>query len=328
MPDALRSAFEAALQAKPLADREIAAVVAAVQERLAELLSLAAQIRERHFGRSVSFCAIVNARSGDCPEDCAFCAQSAHHATAAPRYGFLDPAVIAAAAERMKSCGARRFSVVTSGKTLDADDFERLKAAVAAVAQTGLCADVSAGLLEADQVRELAAIGLSGVHHNLETSRRFFPRVCTTHDYEEDVSAVRAAVAAGAYVCSGGLFGLGEDWDDRVDLALTLRGLSVHSVPVNFLIPIPGTPLEHRPRLDPAEALGIVALYRFLLPDRHVRVCGGRQGVLGPKSARQVLAAGASALMLGDFLTTPGSLAAEDLADAAALGLEPQQETP
>lgn len=324
MPDALRTAFAKALAAQPLDDREIAALIKAMPERLAELLPLAAQIRERHLGNTVSFCAIVNAKSGNCPEDCAFCAQSAHHATNAPRYGFLSPQEIAKAASAMKARGARRFSVVTSGKALDEADFARLKAAVAAVAEQGLAPDVSAGLLDAGQIRELQAVGLAGVHHNLETSRRFFPSICTTHAFDEDVQAVRTASEAGAYVCSGGLFGLGEGWDDRVDLALTLRGLCVHSVPINFLTPIPGTPLEHRPLLAPEEALGIIVLFRFLLPDRHVRICGGRQAVLGEGSARQALSAGASALMLGDFLTTPGGSAEEDLAAAAALGLVPE----
>ena len=190
------------------------------------------------------------------------------------------------------------------------------------MADAGLLADTSCGILGRDELEALKRAGCSGYHHNLETARSFFPGVCTTHDYEEDVRAVRLARQAGLYVCSGGIFGLGETWAQRAELALTLRELDVQSVPVNFLHPIPGTPLAHRPPLDRVEASKIVALLRFLLPDKHIRICGGRQTVFGPEHPVEPLEAGASGLMIGDYLTTTGLDAARDLECLGRAGWE------
>jgi len=222
----------------------------------------------------------------------------------------------------MQARGACRFSVVLSGKSVDNDDFERLLQATRAVREIpGLLPDTSPGVLDRDRLRRLKAAGLAGYHHNLETSRRFFPRICSTHDWEEDLESVRLALEEGLYVCSGGIFGLGETWDDRIDLALTLRRLGVPSVPVNFLHPIPGTPLGDRQPLSPAEGLKIIALLRFLLPGAHVRVCGGRETVFGSTPDYHVLRCGASGMMVGNYLTIAGQDPEKDLADLSATGL-------
>ena len=317
--------MRAVLAGDPLEGEELASFVDAVAmasgETLTELLRCAQNIRQERLGRHVSLCAIVNAKSGRCSEDCAFCAQSAHFRTTAPIHPFLTPDEIENAARAMRELGATRFGIVSSGLALSDDDFFLLLESVRRVAALGLCADASCGLVTPERFAALKIAGLSAYHHNLETSRGFFPAICTTHDYEQDVQAVRDALTAGLCVCSGGIFGLGESWEQRAELALTLRELGVSSVPVNFLTPIPGTPMADRPPLSPDEALKIVALLRFLLPDAHLRICGGRATVFGRAGAIEPLDAGASGLMIGDYLTTSGP---DVESDRQALGLCPR----
>lgn len=288
------------------------------------LLDGAREVRRRFFRAELHLCAIVNAKSGACTEDCAFCAQSSRHKTDSPRHPFLEPEDIARQAAEMKARGASRFGIVASGLEPGEADFEKLLRAVALVAATGLAADVSVGLLSPERLERLKSAGLSGVHHNLEVARSFFPHICTTHDYEQDVQAVRLARQAGLFVCSGGIFGLGESWEQRAELALTLRELGVRNVPMNFLVPIPGTRMERRPVLAPAEALGILALFKLLLPGANLRVCGGRGTVFGQAGGagqRELFDSSASGLMIGDYLTVAGTPAKQDLDLARELGL-------
>jgi len=290
----------------------VEAVALAEGESLTELLRCARDIRMERLGRTVNLCAIVNAKSGRCTEDCAFCAQSGHFSAKAPVHSFLSPEQIENAARAMRTAGATRFGIVSSGLALLDEDFSLLLESVRRVAALGLQADASCGLVTPARFAALKDAGLAAYHHNLETARSFFPQICTTHGYEEDVQAVRDALSAGLYVCSGGIFGLGESWRQRAELALTLRELGVMSVPVNFLTPIPGTPMAAREPLSPEEALKIVALLRFLLPDAHIRICGGRKTVFGRTSPITLLEAGASGLMIGDYLTTQGPDIASD----------------
>ncbi|WP_147819955.1 biotin synthase BioB [Salidesulfovibrio onnuriiensis] len=315
------SIAEKAMNGQAPDDAEIRAIIDADEESLPALLEQAHRIRTRFSGQTVSLCAIVNARSGRCSEDCSFCAQSSHHSTRAPEYPLLAPDEIGRAARRAAQNGARRFGIVASGKFVGGSDFQGYLEAVRLVAEAGLLPDLSPGILTRGQILALKEAGLFGYHHNLETSASHFPQVCTTHSYEEDVQAVRTALECGLYVCSGGIFGIGESWDDRVELALMLRELGVPSVPVNFLTPIPGTPLEHREVLRPAEALKIVALFRFLLPDRAIRICGGRLAVFGEGRKAELLRAGADGLMVGDYLTTKGGEIRSDLGDIERAGL-------
>ncbi len=299
------------------------AVARAEGDAARALLDAAHRVKEQAYPGVVGLCSIVNAKSGSCSEDCAFCAQSAHHDTDCGEYPFIGAEAILDAAARMQAAGASRFSVVTSGKALAGRDFDGLVQAIRGIRALGMRADASVGILSAERLRMLRAAGLDAYHHNLETARSFFPQICTTHDYDEDVATVRAALAAGLTVCCGGLFGLGETWDHRVELALELRALGVHSVPVNFLTPIPGTRAGARPVMRPEEALKTVALLRLLLPEKHIRICGGRPAVFGPRKA-ELLTCGASGLMIGDYLTTRGEDAASDLDDLRRLGLAPE----
>ena len=287
------------------------------------LMQAACDVRQSRLGRKVSLCAIVNAKSGRCPENCAFCAQSGHFDTGAPQYSFLKLESITKAAKAAKGLGARRLGVVISGKGPDREDLTSLAQALRAVSAAGLAADTSCGMLDRDELKYLKRAGLKAYHHNLETARSFFPNICTTHAYDEDVRAVRAGLAEGLYICSGGVFGLGESWEQRVELGLTLRELGVQSVPINFLHPLPGTPLAGRTPLDSQEALKIIALLRFILPDKQLRICGGRQIVFGPAKPLHPLEAGASGLMIGDYLTTSGLDADSDMASLARDGWVP-----
>lgn len=320
----LQAASRAVLDGKPLSDSQIRFLIDLPDERLDELLAAAHAIRMARFGNRLSLCAIINAKSGRCSEDCSFCAQSGHHGAESPEYPLLSPDEIAAAGERARAHGVTRFGVVASGKLVGADDLDGMAAAVRRLRESGLAPDLSPGILDRSQLNSLKRAGLAGYHHNLETSASFFPRMCTTHAYEDDVAAVEAGVAAGLYVCSGGIFGIGETWDDRVELALLLGRLGVPSVPINFLHPIPGTPLEGRSVLPPGEALRIVALYRFLLPGAAIRICGGRLTVFGESEKNRLLTAGSSGLMVGDYLTTQGGDVVSDLQEIEAKGLVPE----
>lgn len=320
----LERIVENALQGAPLSRSDAALVIDWPEAGLNELAEAAHRVRQHFFGDAVSFCGIVNARSGACSENCAFCAQSAHHAAQSPRHDFLPLDEIVDAARSLKAAGATRFSIVTSGKALSPADFQRLLDAVAAVADLGLVADCSPGILDRAQLRALRQAGCGAYHHNLETGRSFFPRICSTHAYDEDVEAVRNAVAEGLTVCSGGLFGLGETWADRLELAGELRELGVQSVPVNFLQPIPGTPLQDRPLVGVSEAVRILALLRFSLPDRHIRICGGRHSAFAGEDREQAYLCGASGVMVGDYLTLKGRDATEDRTMAERLGLHPE----
>jgi len=211
---------------------------------LDDLLFEARSLRREFQGDEVELCAIVNARSGMCGEDCVFCAQSSRHGTVAITYPLMPPEGIVERARAARRMNARRFGIVTSGRSLAAQEIEGVCEAVRAVRGMGLphpCA--SLGALDEDGAARLREAGLARYHHNLETSERHFPSLCTTHTWRDRVRTVRAAQAAGLEVCSGGIFGGGESWEDRIDLLLALRTLGVRAVPLNFLMPIAGTPL-------------------------------------------------------------------------------------
>jgi biotin synthase len=291
-----------------------------------ELLFHANRLRETFQGDSVHLCSIINAKSGACSENCKFCAQSAHHKTGTAVYPLVagDRMVdeSGVAAER----GADRFGIVTSGESASGNraDFDRICAAARQIHEGGAVAPcVSIGKLSREDCEQLKAAGLERIHHNLETSERFYPEICTSHPFSERVETVRNAKAAGMQVCSGGIFGLGEAWADRVDLALLLRDLAVDAVPLNFLMPLPGTQMADRELLPPHEALRIVALFRFILPQKEIKVCGGRDLVLRDLQS-WIFRAGASGMMIGDYLTTRGRSVGDDLQMLADLGLTPR----
>jgi biotin synthase len=301
------------------------AVLSLRNDAIWRLLDVTETVRRRFKGDGIRLCSIVNAKSGHCSEDCSFCAQSRRSSAAIAKHPLLSGEEIFREAEGAKERGAREFSIVASGLAMRSrEELTRVGDAVERIRrELGLETCVSLGTLSPPDVEYLLSRGLRSVHHNLETSRSFFPQVCTTHDYEEDVAAVRAAKAAGAWVCCGGIFGLGESPEDRVDLALTLRDLQVDSIPVNFLNPVSGTPLEGRRELTPMDGLRIIAMLRLTNPTREIIVCGGREANLRDLQAL-MFAAGATGTMVGNYLTTAGRPATEDLRMLLDLGLTPR----
>lgn len=290
---------------------------------LQELLTAATQVRERAFKHNVSLCSIVNAKSGLCPEDCSFCAQSAHHATSVAQYPLLDEQTLLDGARAAAANGSGCYGIVTSGSGIrSGEELDRICRVIRHIRSEGLIAPgASLGTLDQLSVQALKEAGLVTYHHNLETSRSFFPNICSTHDYEDDVATVRMAKQAGLRVCSGGLFGLGESMAQRVELALTLRELDVDSVPINFLDPVEGTPLSGSNNLSPLECLHSIALFRLILPQAHITICGGREKNLRDLQS-WVFMAGASGIMTGNYLTKEGRQPRDDRQMIADLGLQ------
>ena len=286
---------------------------------LAELMrrALAAKLARR--GPSFSFCSIINAKSGQCSEDCRFCVQSAHYRTDAPVYPLKETAEIVAAAAAAKEAGASRFSLVTSGRGLPTREIGRVAESIAAVrSQLGIAVCGSFGILDRAALAELKAAGMSRYHHNLESSREFFPQIATTHTFADRVATIEAAQAVGLEVCVGGIFGLGESEDDRISMALSIRELGVDSVPLNILVPLPGTPLAATPPLATADILKAIALYRLLLPAVSIRLAAGRESALADFLSAAFMA-GADGMMIGGYLTQRGRSPAADRQFAAEM---------
>jgi biotin synthase len=287
-----------------------------------ELLYFSNKLRIHFKDNNISLCSIINAKSGRCSENCAFCAQSAHFNTNIDVYDFLPSNTIEQKAKKIASYPIERFSIVTSGLSLNnPKDFKNLKESINKISRLSLIPGVSVGLQTKKQLLELKEAGLKEFHHNLETSREFFPTICTTHKYEEDIETIKFAKELGFYVCSGGIFGIGESIEDRVSLAFELKSLNVDSIPINFLIPIKGTPLENKKPLKPIEALKIIAMFRFVMPQKDIRVCGGRDFVL-KQFHPLVFFAGANGIMVSDYLTQKGRKIEDDIEMISDLGLK------
>lgn len=318
-------ALEKGLSGAGLSVEEAREFVALPTEALYDILAVSEKVRRMHKGVEVNLCAIVNAKSGLCKEDCSFCAQSVRYDTGVKEYPMAEPQALIDAAKEAAGYGAREFSIVTSGTRIEKDKdvdalvetLESMKGAV------GVERCASLGILSRDVLKRLKDSGLESYHHNLETSRSFFPNICTTHEYDEDVEAIRVAKGLGLHVCSGGIFGLGEAWEDRIELVRTLKDLGVDSIPINFLNPRPGTPLEGARNLTPAECLRIISLIRLMLPTKDIVVCGGRSVNLRDLQPL-IFAAGANGMMVGNYLTTPGRAPSEDLKMLEDLGLKPR----
>jgi biotin synthase len=294
---------------------------------LSWLMAGADRIRRKFRGEAVEVCAISNVRSGNCSENCSFCAQSGHYRTSAPKYDYISSEQLTTQAQRARAWGASDFGVVSKGWGVrSAKERGQLAEYFAALRETsdiGRCA--SLGVLDEQTARELKAMGLENYHHNLETAASYFSQVCTTHSYEENIDTVRHAVNAGLRVCSGGILGMGESLDQRIELALTLRELGVESVPLNFLSPQEGTPFGQQQPLSPLEILQNIAVFRYMLPRAEIRIAGGRQFLRDLQS--MIFMAGASGIMIGDYLTTKGRRVEDDLQMLRDLHLAPREDT-
>ncbi|AHG92028.1 Biotin synthase [Gemmatirosa kalamazoonensis] len=301
-----------ALAGEPLTRDEARAVLAAPDDALLDQLAAAYRVRRQHWGNRVRLHFLLNAQSGLCPEDCGYCSQSKVSAAEIEKYPMLAREKILDAAERAARLKAGTFCMVISGRTPGGRVFEKVLDAVREVkARHDLRVCACLGLLSEAQAVALKEAGVTQVNHNLNTSRRYTPDVVTTHTFDDRVATVEHVKAAGLKTCSGGIVGMGETDDDVIDLALSLRELEVRSVPVNFLIPVPGTPFETVRALDPRRCLRVLCLYRFLLPSQEIRIAGGREVHL--RSMQVMGLYPANSIFIGDYLTTQGAAARADL---------------
>ena len=290
-----------------------------------DLLAWANRIREHFKGNKIHLCSIVNAKAGACSENCSFCAQSSFHQTGSPRYGFVDPEPVLEAAAEANQHGVTAVGLVAAWKGLNEGPMldevcERIRE-LKATGQTR--PDASLGIIKSQKVADrLKEAGLECYGHNLETSRRFFPQQCSTHSYEDRVATIGYLKRAGLKICSGGIIGMGETRADRIDLAFSLKEVGANVVPINILNPIPGTPFEKQPPLPPLEILKTIAVFRFILPRQEIMVAGGRTVNLRDMQSL-VFTAGASALMVGNYLTTLNQPVEKDLQMLKDLGLDP-----
>lgn len=308
-------------------DREEAISLLKIEDHadILDLLSWANRIRQQFKGNKIHLCSIVNAKAGGCSENCSFCAQSSFHQTESPRYAFVEPEPVLGAAAEAGRNGVTAIGLVAAWKGLDEGPMlDEVCARIRDLKEQGAVRpDASLGIIKNQKVADrLKESGLECYGHNLESSRRFFPKHCSTHSYDDRVQTIRLLRNAGIKICSGGILGMGETREDRADLALSLRELGAHVVPINILNPIPGTPFADLPPLPPMEVLKTIAVFRFMLPRQEIMIAGGRTVNLRDLQS-MVFMAGASALMVGNYLTTLNQPVEKDLQMLKDLGLDP-----
>ncbi len=279
-----------------------------------ELVKIASKITEKNHDKRVEFCSIVSAKTGKCPENCKYCAQSVHYRTDIETHPLLSVEEVKKCALEAKQNGATRFSIVTSGKGPDKEDFSKLAEMIRAIKDIpGLQACASLGILSEEQVKELKDAGMTRYHHNLNTCKSYHEQICTTHTYEERVNTIKFAKKYGIEVCAGGIIGMGETREQRVEMALELSGLEPDSVPVNFLHPIEGTPFAaHKDAIDEEEIIKTLAIFRIALPHAVIRYGGGRTLRLSPENQQLGVKLGVNGLLVGNYLTTVGTTPDED----------------
>ena len=316
--------IEIALKGQSISSDKALQLESFTHEELDYLFIGTDRIRDKFKGDDVKICSIVNAKSGRCVEDCSFCAQSSSFQTDAPETELMSVEEMVAAAKEAEAFGANEFSIVASGTKMD--DRKELDKVIAAVrrikAETKLETCCSLGLMELDDLKELKAAGLDRCHHNLETAASFFNKIVTTHTYEDEVKAVQNAKEAGLQVCVGGIFGMGETFAQRVELAFSIQELGTQSLPINFLKPIDGTGLDHLETIEYYDALKTIAILRLVLPKIDLFVCGGREEVMTDKQ-EQLFSAGANGILGGNYLTTKGQDPKRDIEMIQNLGLRP-----
>ncbi|MHC4571715.1 MAG: biotin synthase BioB [Planctomycetota bacterium] len=270
---------------------------------LEKLISQANEVRKNCIGTKLELCSILNARSGLCSEDCKFCAQSARHRTDVSTYPLKAKDEIVQAAQNTKAIGADKFGIVTSGNRLTAREIKVVAEAISQIKNNiGITVCASLGAMEKSQLQLLKEAGLSRYHHNIETSRRFYPEIVSTHSFDERINTINSAKEVGLEVCSGGIIGMGETWQDRIDMAYTLKDLDVDSIPINILIPIKGTPLESIQPMSPEDAVRTICIFRIILKDKIIKIAAGREATLKDSQVTGFMA-GANGMLIGGYLT-------------------------
>lgn len=305
----------------PLSRDEGILILRSSDDELLAVLQAAFEIRRRFFGRRVNLHVIQNAKSGLCSEDCVFCSQSAVSSSPIPRYTMQTPHEMVDGARRAGELGAVKYCIVASSRGPSPEELGAVCEALRQIkshSKIHLC--VSLGLLTEGESRQLKAAGADRINHNLETSRRYFPKICQAHAYDDRITTIRHAKAAGLEICSGGIIGMGESLEDRVDLALELRELKVNSIPVNFFNPRAGTPLEKIPRMKPGECLRALAMFRMANPACDIRAAGGREACIG--HLQSLILYAANSIFTEGYLTTPGQGQSADMAMIEQAGFE------
>lgn len=279
---------------------------------LSDLISKANKIRKDFIGQRLELCTILNTKSGSCPEDCKFCAQSSHHNSEVSTYSLKKKKEIIHAAAKAKEIGAEKFGIVTSGNCLQAKEIDKIAEVISEIkAKIGIAVCGSLGALERSALKILKDAGMERYHHNIETSRRFYPKIVSTHSFNQRISTIRSAKEVGFEVCSGGIIGMGESRQDRIDMAALLKELDVDSVPINILVPIKGTPLEDTKPISLDEIIRTVCLFRIVLRDKVIKIAAGRETALA-NSQIQGFAAGANGMLIGCYLTIKGRKVEDD----------------
>ena len=292
------------------------------------LCEAAEQVRQACCGTTVDLCSITNIKSGNCSENCSFCSQSAHHpGEESPIYGLRSQADIVADAKKAEAAGAKRFCLVSQGRgpkytAQKTPDFAEVLATVRTIVEeTNIKPCCALGEVTLEQAEALREAGVTRYNHNLESSESYFPNIVTTHGWQDRVETIKNLKQAGIQACSGGILGLGESWEDRIDMAIALRDLAVESVPINLLNPRAGTSLGEQTRLNPYEAAKAIAIFRLLLPQQILRYAGGREAIMGELQDLG-FKAGINAMLVGNYLTTLGQPSESDHEMLERLGLE------
>jgi len=315
------SLAEKSLKGEILTREEMDCVLDAADEELPALLSAAFRVRHHYFGRRVQIHVLQNAKSGLCPEDCHYCSQSSISKAPIDKYPLLPRERLIEGAFKAKAAGAVRYCMVNSGRGPTQREIEEIAEVVCEIKNNvpiRICC--SLGLMNQAKARILKEAGVERVNHNLNTSRRHYPNICTTHTYEDRVATVQNVKSAGLSACCGGIIGMGESDDDIMEMALSLRELDVDSIPVNFLHPIPGTPLEGANHLTPQRCLKVLCLLRFINPSKELRVAGGRE--INLRSLQPMSLYPANSIFVNGYLTTPGQRATEAHRMIEDLGFE------
>ena len=318
----IESILDGILAGKELAFEEAKALLAAEGDDLDSLAEAANTIRKRFCGNRIDLCSLINAKSGLCPEDCKFCAQSSRYKTNCETYPLLSVEKIVSAAREAKENNATNFCIVISGKAPTSGEFERIKKAIGRIKkEIGIKIDCSLGGLKKAMIEDLKKLGIDRYNHNLETSEDFYKNICTTHRFNNRLNTVRMLKDLGVEPCSGGIIGLGEAPEERLNLAFLLKELDIRCVPINILNPRKGTPLEAVSRLEPLDIIKTVAVFRLILPRSVIKIAGGREYALG-NMQEKAFASGANGMIIGGYLTTPGRSVEEDLQMVKDLGFE------
>ncbi|MVX63263.1 biotin synthase BioB [Clostridium chromiireducens] len=278
-------------------------------------------IRKELCGDKVDLCTIINGRSGRCSENCKFCAQSSHHKTEVNEYNFLDPEIILEDCKKNEENGVHRYSIVTAGRALTDEDFQKAVQAYEMMnkeCSINLCA--SHGFLTEEAFMKLKEAGVSMYHANIETSKNNFHNICTTHSYEDKIKEIKLAQKVGLKVCSGGIIGMGETWEDRIDMAISLSELNIISIPINVLMPIKGTPFENLEKIPEEDILRTIAIFRYINPTAYIRMAAGRTHFTD--GGTKIFRSGANATITGDMLTTVGNNTFQDKIMLTNLGFD------